>query len=119
MAEVTGPISTLPGTRRESPEGTMCDDHPDRKAVARVQGETDSFGCEMYDLCQECIDEMRKHSAEARRGMCDWCKHEATDLRARRDFEEGMCGPVYQVCGACVRSENDRLRAELDDDDYY
>lgn len=37
----------------------MCDDHPDVPAVARVQGETDSFGCEMHDLCQACLDELR------------------------------------------------------------
>ena len=50
MAEVTGPISTLPGARHALPAGTMCDEHPDRPAVARVQGETDSFGCELNDL---------------------------------------------------------------------
>src|SRR3954463_12051043 len=55
MADVTGPISTLPGTGHHLPDGTMCDQHPDRPAVARIQGETDSFGCEMNDLCQECI----------------------------------------------------------------
>lgn len=34
----------------------MCDDHPDRPATHRVQGETDSFGCEYIDWCQECHD---------------------------------------------------------------
>ncbi len=41
MAEVTGPISSLPGAYHSLPKGTMCDEHPDRPAVARVQGETD------------------------------------------------------------------------------
>jgi hypothetical protein len=128
MADVTGPISTLPGSRHATPEGTMCDDHPDRPAVQRIQGETDSFGSEMHDLCQECLDEHlaaeAQYRAEARKGCCDWCKREATDLRNRRDFEEGMCGPVYRVCGACVKAENERLQEELDeyrndyDDDY-
>lgn len=120
MADVTGPISTLPGTRRD-PKG-MCDHHPRRKATHRIQGETDSFGCEMHDLCDECAKRFRAEmrSAEARTGECDWCGLEATNLSARRDWEEGMSGPVYQVCGACVkrRSEEDRADAEYDDR-YY
>lgn len=121
MADVTGPISTLSGATHDVPDGMKCDEHPDRDAVVRIQGETDSFGCEMHDLCQECADADRAwrkspEAAEARKGMCDWCKGEATDLRDRRDYEEGMCGRVYQVCGACVKRENDELKAESD---YY
>ncbi|NTG73248.1 hypothetical protein G6M02_07880 [Agrobacterium rhizogenes] len=129
MAEVTGPISTLAGTSREPPEGQMCDDHPDRLAVARIQGETDSFGCEMDDLCQECIDARKAYRCseegiaeeiEWRTGQCEWCKGQATDLRDARDYEEGMCGRVYRVCGACIKRVNDEATAELDAmDDYY
>lgn len=121
MADVIGPCSTLPGDRSEAPEGMMCDRHPDRPAVRRVQGETDSFGAELHDMCQECLDEEARYRAEARTGCCDWCKKEATDLRDRRDYEEGMHGPVYRVCGACVKAENERLQEELDEyyDDYY
>lgn len=123
MSDVTGPISSLPGSAHALPEGTMCDEHPDRPAVARIQGETDSFGCEMNDCCQECVDEIREYSrsAEARTGRCEWCKNEATDLRDRRDPDEGMCGRVYRVCGACVRRQNERLAEEareFDDYDY-
>jgi hypothetical protein len=120
MSEVTGPISTLPGSRHRLPEGTMCDDHPDRPAVARIQGETDSFGSEMNDLCQECLDAERaaRNSPEARAGQCDWCKREAADLRDHRDFEEGMSGPVYRVCARCVRREQERLAAEELEDDW-
>lgn len=124
MADVTGPISSLPGSSHDLPIGTMCDSHPDRMAVARIQGETDSFGCEMSDCCQECADEIRAYarSAEARSGQCDWCKNEATDLRDRRDYDEGMAGPVYRVCGDCVRRQNERLAEEAreyeDDRDY-
>jgi hypothetical protein len=100
----------------------MCDVHPDRKAVVRIQGETDSFGCEMHDCCQECADEIREseQTPEARTGKCDWCKHQATDLRDRRDIDEGMCGPVYRVCGACEKKYDAELAAELAyyDDDY-
>jgi hypothetical protein len=121
MAEVTGPISTLPGTGRTPPENQDCDHHPTRRAVRRVQGETDSMGCEMYDLCQECFDEFREGQKEARCGECDWCKQEAADLRAARDYEEGMTGPVYQVCGACIRRRSERMKEEFGEryDDEY
>lgn len=119
MADVTGPISTLSGTSHDLPDGQTCDQHPDRKAVARIQGETDSFGCEMNDMCQECLDEHRAYlkspeAAEHRKGTCEWCKNPADDLRDRRDYEEGMSGRVYRVCGVCVKKENDELRAESD-----
>lgn len=121
MADVTGPISTLSGTSHGVPDGQMCDRHSDRPAVARIQGETDSFGSEMNDMCQECLDEHRAYSkspeaAEHRKGTCEWCKNLADDLRDRRDFEEGTCGRVYRVCGACVKQQNEELDAELDDD---
>lgn len=118
MANVTGPVSTLPGDRRESPEGMMCDNHPDRQAVRRVQGETDSFGAEYLDLCQECLDKVRVYELEARIGRCDWCGQHAADLRPRRDFEEGLAGRVYNVCGNCVRKENENLQTEFDERDY-
>lgn len=107
MSNVTGPTSTLPGYRTSPPTKTMCDKHPDRSAVRRVQGETDSFGAEWYDLCQECTNEIDAHRAEARCGTCEWCDAEATDLRPRRDYDEGACGRVYDVCGKCVRRELD------------
>jgi hypothetical protein len=133
MADVTGPISTLPGASHSLPDGTKCDRHPRRKAVARIQGETDSFGCELNDMCQECLDKHRSYlkspeAAERRKGICEWCKSPADDLRDRRDFEEGMSGRVYRVCGACVKKENEQLAEEADewdrqhgyegDDDY-
>lgn len=127
MADVTGPISTLPGASHQVPEGTKCDNHADREAVARIQGETDSFGSEMHDLCQECLDadrawERSPEAAEERKGKCDWCKDEAADLRVARDYEEGLHGPVYRVCGACISHRDADLRAEMasydDYDDY-
>lgn len=119
MTNVSGPTSTLPGSSRAAPVGMMCDYHQDRPAVRRVQGETDSFGAEYLDLCQECLDEIKKAEAESRIGRCDWCGKEATDLRPRRDIDEGMAGRVYDVCGECVRKENEQFRAELDERDYY
>lgn len=119
MSEVTGPISSLPGASHDVPDGMTCDGHPDRPAVARIQGETDSFGCELHDMCQECLDEHRAYlrsdeAQEDRKGQCEWCKGFATDLRDARDYEEGMCGRVYRVCGACIKRVNDEAARELE-----
>lgn len=103
----------MPGTRRAPPDGAMCDDHPDRPAARRVQGETDSFGCEWLDLCAECVAELDEHARRGSAGRCDWCKTHQPDLRPRRDHDEGMSGPVYRVCGACVTKECERASAEL------
>lgn len=114
MADVTGPIGSLPGSRHTAPDGAMCDDHPDRPAVARIQGETDSFGSEMHDCCQECVDAIRNYKDI---GTCDYCKTTEVELRPHRDADEGMAGPVYRVCGPCIRKVNERLLEELKDCD--
>lgn len=118
MADVTGPISTLPGSWHDLPAGVPCDDHPDRPAVRRVQGETDSMGSEMHDLCQECADAMRAAVKDDTVGVCDWCSGNATDLRNRRDMEEGMYGRVYRVCGPCVRKEDEAYKRDFEDFGY-
>lgn len=114
MSDVTGPISTLPGSRHRLPEGARCDDHPERLAVARVQGETDSMGSEMLDLCQQCVDHLRAHADNPCPGRCDWCKQWVDDVRAQRDIDEGRCGPVYWVCRACRDRYHARLHEELE-----
>lgn len=115
MADVTGPISTLPGARHVVPAGTTCDEHPDRPAVARVQGETDSFGSEMIDMCAECLAAERAYAAAAdTSGRCDWCKSDAPKLRPRRDYDEGMRGPVYFVCDGCIARVDARVAEECD-----
>lgn len=123
MAEVIGPCSTLPGRSHDFPDGTVCDQHTDRPAVARIQGETDSFGAELNDMCQECLDQHRKEVAEADHSdTCDWCKQQKPYLRPQRDYEEGMAGRVYEVCDDCIKRVNDEAEAELaargDYDDY-
>ena len=116
MSDVTGPISTLPGDRHHLPPGAMCDMHPSVPAVARIQGETDSFGCEMLDMCQKCLDEHREYLHEERDRLqtCDWCKAENVKVRKQRDYDEGMYGPVYRVCNDCIKKQNDAIDAELD-----
>jgi hypothetical protein len=72
-------------------------------------------------VCKECLDADRAYarSAEARTGKCDWCKKDAIDLADTRDYEEGMAGPVYRVCGSCRKRRNDEDRAELDRHDDW
>lgn len=122
MSDIShGPVSSLPYSCHALPVGAMCDSHPRRKAVARVQGETDSFGCEYNDVCKECLKEIQdyRESPEACSGMCEWCKKEATDLRDARDYDEGMAGRVYRVCGLCIKRRNDEAEEELRDSGYY
>lgn len=120
MAEVIGPTSKLPGAGWDFPDGTMCDDHPDRPAVARIQGETDSFGAELFDMCQDCLDEYRREMREAdHSGTCEWCKQYKPRLRPQRDFEEGMAGRVYEVCDECIKRVNDEAERELEARGYY
>lgn len=116
MANVTGPTSKLPGHITKSPEGIMCDDHPDVLAVARLTGETDSFGSEEHDLCQSCYNEHKKHINDLSPGICDWCKSSAKHLKPRRDYKEGSHGRVYYVCQSCIDKELENLR---DDDRWH
>ena len=46
MADVSGPVSTLPGSFHPVKADFKCDVHSDRIAIANVQGETDSMGAE-------------------------------------------------------------------------
>jgi hypothetical protein len=111
VSDVTGPINTLPGSGHALPDGARCDEHQDRAAIARIQGETDSFGSEMLDVCQECLDAIRKHKIV---GCCDWC-HKEAELRPYRDLEEGMAGPVYHVCADCRRKDRASGEAEAEE----
>jgi len=128
MADVTGPIASLPGSFHAVPSGLMCDDHPDRPVVRRFQGETDSFGSEMHDLCQECVDQLQTERAN-NIGRCDWCKTTNIAVFPTRDYEEGRSGPVYDVCIPCKEKANARMcedlgvdlghhTTEYDEDDY-
>ena len=120
MAAVSGPVSTLPGHCSAPPEGAACDDHPDRLATKRIQGETDSFGAEYHDLCDECAQAIAA-SDSGTEGRCDWCKTHAANRRPIRDIDEGQCGPVYYVCQPCRDRYTVSLGAELDalDDGWW
>lgn len=115
MAEVSrGPVSTLPGTTHPLPHGTMCDIHPERPAVARVQGETDSFGCEYCDMCVECKAASDAYFNTPRTGYCDWHSGEGEDIRPQRDWEEGTSGRLYSVCKSCRIKSAERDFADFE-----
>jgi len=116
------PVSTMPGSCHDMPEGTECDDHPGVLEFRRVQTETDSFGCEYACLCEPCFTKF-KADVEAERSKprrCDWCKTETTDCRPTRDYDEGMAGPIYDVCQACRIRQTEAAHRELEErgDDY-
>jgi hypothetical protein len=72
----------------------------------------------MYDLCEECFREHRAHGIYTPE-KCDWCKEKASDIRPTRDYEEGMHGPVYYVCGLCRKQRDNLIREELTEYDDY
>jgi hypothetical protein len=100
------------------PDGAMCDEHPDRPAVVRIQGETDSFGSEMHDCCAECAAVFRAELHGPNLGRCDWCNADNVSRRPQRDYDEGMNGPVYYVCEPCRTRYVRRLEKEADRYDY-
>lgn len=117
MSDITGPISSLPGSVHRLPKGAMCDVHPDRLAVKRIQGETDSMGCELWDCCQECLDDMKKESP--RIGQCDWCKANNVETKPTRDYDEGLTGRVYDVCKPCIDRRDQRAIEEVEQYPFY
>lgn len=119
MSDTTGPVSTLQGALSSVPVGTMCDEHGSVHAVARMQGETDSFGAEYHDVCQVCLD-VHRAALKAYRETphyCDWCKQEKLGVVSHRDFTEGRAGPVYEVCTDCRVAELHELQEEAVEDD--
>ncbi len=124
MADVIGPNRYLPGQSLTA-TGMMCDEHPDRVAVKRVVGECDSMGSELYDLCQECVDQEKARAEEAAKNpepnWCDHCKAFIPEpVAPTRDPEEGSCGPVYYLCASHRKSLFDNFVSDFgDEDDYY
>jgi hypothetical protein len=131
MADTShGPVASMPGSHHTVPPGTFCDcvsNHPegDVLAVHRVQGETDSFGCEFDDYCDACwVACLQAQEEEPKEPcQCEWCKHETMDCRPYRDIDEGLAGRVYEVCAACRKKDADAIHKELygdeDEDDSH
>lgn len=115
-----GPVGTLPGTTSGASVGAVCDAHPERPAYTRVQGETDSFGCEYHLMCRACYDEYRKAADEEfnKPQRCDWCNNTKPFVRPYRDVDEGQAGPVYMVCKSCRDCDLKRLEEEFEASRY-
>lgn len=114
------PVSTMPGSTSKAQPGIPCEeDGCSISSDIRVQGETDSMGCEYIHFCSGHYSAFKlaaeASAEEARTGMCDWCKHSATDLRDRRDYDEGSAGRIYRVCGSCCTKDNERAAEELEE----
>ena len=117
MAHISkGPVSSMPGAVKAVIEGHTCDTegHEDRPSFKMVQGETDSFGCEYMDLCEECYKAFLEKPDEKVICTCEWCKAENVEVFPTRDFDEGMYGPVYSVCIACRRKQIEDAEEELE-----
>lgn len=112
----SGPVSSMPGSSHAFPEGSVCDDHADRPAVARIQGETDSFGCEYVLMCAECRDAFWAFRDQERQveKYCDWCRTMQKSVVPHRDMDEGSAGPLYNVCSKCIAKETEEAYAELE-----
>src|SRR5271169_5167803 len=113
MSDVTGPISSLPGSKHAVPAGMKCD-MCDKPAVIRIQGETDSMGSEMNDYCLEHGSARDSYHSDLS-GECDWCHVNSDILRPTRDMDEGMAGPVYYICGNCLKKQREDILQEYNE----
>jgi len=112
-------IGGLPGDTKAIDSNEQCD-NCENTVTKRVQGETDSFGAEYHYVCDDCAAKMKQEDEEYRNILtsCDWCKKEAK-LHTARDFEEGLSGPVYEICDDCASKQNRALREEFDAEEYW
>lgn len=104
MADVIGPNRYLPGQSLAVPEGMECDEHSGILATHRIVGETDSFGSELIDMCDQCFNEYKAEVLSPdyiNNTTCDICKSSGIRTTPTRDPEEGLCGPVYVACDGC------------------
>jgi hypothetical protein len=112
MAGTSGPTKTLPGSLHPVPPGAMCDKHPDRIAIARVQGETDSMAAELIDCCAFCAPVVQAAAKSAAVDCeCDRCHEFSDQLKNYRDPDEGAAGRLYQLCERCIADARDSDQA--------
>jgi DNA-directed RNA polymerase subunit RPC12/RpoP len=108
----TSSVNSLPGSKKACSNGEKCDDHPEVDAVHRIQGETDSFGCEYFYVCQLCFEEFEK--AGDPEYDCDGCGIDGP-VKPARDPDEGMAGPVYYYCTTCMKEHKERISRDHND----
>lgn len=113
-----GPVSTMPGSASQIEFDEVCE--CGAPAQYKVQGETDSFGCEYLFLCKGCLAVMRAEAMKPREFCCDLCHERKTERPINyRDYEEGASGRLYVICRACKNccDAYDREMAEQQDYD--
>jgi hypothetical protein len=116
MADVKYCVNSLPGSTHK-PEG-LCDDCGKYPATKRLQGETDSFGAEFADLCDDCFQKERERWRDSS-GICDWCKEQVPRRLWTRDYDEGMHGSTYRVCRSCYDKQQKALEEEMEANNWY
>lgn len=127
MAHLPGQVVAI----KDDEWGTFCYEpgHDDRKAFKRICNESDSFGSEYYNFCEECWDTYQKALEKKRNDPEQWehcreCGAKVPELISYRDMDEGMHGPVYEHCESCHVKMNERISREYeqdygDDDEYW
>jgi hypothetical protein len=105
-----GPVSTLPGSSKKYKGQAQCLDC-EKPATRRVQGETDSYGCEYIYFCDEHYEAFYSELTNTEY-CCDGCGEVSSDVRPWRDPEEGNAGSVYMRCSECILSALDRFEGE-------
>lgn len=57
-------------------------------------------------MCTQCAASYHREASKPTLGRCDWCLSDDATLRPKRDFEEGLAGPVYYVCRSCIENHD-------------
>lgn len=123
-------MPSLPGqyvSLNDDEWGLMCYTHHDRPATRRICVESDSFGSEYYNMCDECNEEHIANKAAIDADPERWetckCGNREPRMIQYRDMDEGMHGPVYEHCSKCHEKWNQRIAEEEEyyrqDDDWY
>ena len=106
--------------------GTKCYTHHDVDATHRICSESDSFGSEYVNLCEQCWDAHLAHKEKVKSDESLWetckCGNREPRMISYRDYEEGMHGSVYEHCSKCHAKMNARIAEEeayYDDDDDW
>lgn len=122
-------MASLPGqyvSLNDDEWGLMCYVHHDRPATRRICTESDSFGSEYHNMCDECNEEHIANKAAIDADPERWetckCGNREPRMIQYRDMDEGMHGPVYEHCSVCHAKWNKRIEEEdaffNNDDDY-
>ena len=112
----------------EAPHGSTCE-MCKKDATKIIEGEIDSMGIELINLCDEHYEISKIARNKPISGKCDWCPNLSERLIFTRDYaNEGISGPVSYVCRKCKSEQHkglqelEKLQERLygvDDDDYY